>query len=81
MTSHSRQGDIPHRTVRVPDNEWGPAMERARQNGETMTDVVRRALRRYAKAKPKSRGLPEGAGDGEAEPAVALVEPGGGDRV
>jgi hypothetical protein len=32
---------------RIPDEEWLPAKERAAEEGETLTDVVRRALREY----------------------------------
>jgi len=45
---HNRQGDIPSHTVRVPDNEWQAAKAAAKARGETVTDVIRRALRRYA---------------------------------
>jgi len=33
--------------VRVPDDEWVPARDKAAQEGETMTDVIRRGLRKY----------------------------------
>lgn len=39
---------IPHRTIRIPDEEWRAAQEKARERGETLTDVIRRALKRYA---------------------------------
>ncbi|HPJ19607.1 MAG TPA: hypothetical protein PK635_10850 [Actinomycetota bacterium] len=45
----SRQGSIPMRSVRVPEDEWKAAQSRATERGETVTDVIRRALRRYAK--------------------------------
>lgn len=35
------------RGVRVPDEEWHPAQAKAKAEGETVTDVVRRALREY----------------------------------
>jgi hypothetical protein len=35
--------------MRIPDEEWEPAMRIARDRGETVTDVVRRALRRYVR--------------------------------
>jgi len=41
------QPKTPHRTIRVPDDEWIPARDKAAREGETMTDVIRRALRRY----------------------------------
>ena len=43
------QGRIPMRTVRVPDDEWQAAKERAAERGETVSDAIRRALRRYAR--------------------------------
>lgn len=36
--------------MRVPDDEWIPARDKAAEEGETMTDVIRRALRKYAAA-------------------------------
>jgi len=48
VSGHSRQGSIPARSVRIPDDEWRAAQQRAAERGETVTDVIRRALRRYA---------------------------------
>ena len=39
------------RAFRAPDSEWSAAMARAKANGETVTDVLRRALRAYAAGK------------------------------
>lgn len=39
----------PARGIRVPDREWEAAKAKAAANGETLTDVIRRALRRYAR--------------------------------
>ncbi len=39
----------PLRSVRIPDDLWAAALERAAENGETVTDVVLRALRRYVR--------------------------------
>lgn len=39
---------VPHRTVRVPDDEWEAAKAKAAEKGETLSEVIRRALRRYA---------------------------------
>lgn len=39
----------PHRTIRVPDDEWLPAKDKAAQRGETMTEVIRAALQSYVK--------------------------------
>lgn len=41
--------DNPARSVRVPDDLWTAAKERAAERGETVTDVLLRALRRYVK--------------------------------
>jgi len=38
------------RNIRVADEVWLPAKERAQQNGETLSDVVRRALVEYVTA-------------------------------
>ncbi len=43
------QPKTPIRSIRVPDDEWQAAQRRAAERGETVTDVIRRALRRYAK--------------------------------
>ena len=39
----------PLRNVRVSDDLWNAAMAMAEQRGETLSDVIRRALERYAK--------------------------------
>jgi hypothetical protein len=52
------QPKTPTRTVRVPDEEWVPALERARENDETVTDVVRRALREYVTLPPPEPSQP-----------------------
>jgi len=39
------QPKTPNRSVRVPDEEWQAAQKIAKETGETMTDLVRRALR------------------------------------
>lgn len=41
------QPATPHRSVRVPDEVWEEAKRIAADRGETVTDVVLRALRRY----------------------------------
>lgn len=35
------------RTVRVPDDLWEEAQKVAAENGETVSDVIRRALEEY----------------------------------
>jgi hypothetical protein len=37
------------RGVRVPDDLWQAAQARAKERGETVTDVILRALRRYVR--------------------------------
>lgn len=41
----------PHRTIRVPDDEWQAAQARAVEEGVTVSDVVRKALRAYVKGR------------------------------
>jgi len=41
----------PIRTVRVPDDVWQAAQERAAEKGESVSAVIVRALRRYGKPK------------------------------
>lgn len=38
----------PLRNVRIPDSIWQPALQRASEHGESVSDVVRRALTEYA---------------------------------
>lgn len=42
-------GKTPIRSFRVPDEVYRPAQEKAAERGESLTDVVKRALERYAK--------------------------------
>ena len=37
----------PTRTVRVPEDLWQAAKARAEEKGETVSDVIVRALKRY----------------------------------
>lgn len=37
----------PHRTIRVPDDLWKAAQDKAEAKGESVSDVIRRALQRY----------------------------------
>lgn len=41
--------DNPARSIRVPDDLWQAAKDRAAERGETVTDAVIRALRRYTR--------------------------------
>ena len=43
----------PLRSVRVPDDIWHAAQERADAEGQTVTAVIVAALRRYASGRPK----------------------------
>jgi hypothetical protein len=51
MNTVPNKPKTPIRGVRVPDEEWKPAQAKAKRKGETVTDVVRRALRDYVKEK------------------------------
>jgi len=37
------------RAIRIPDDLWQAALDKAHANGDTLSDVVRRALERYVK--------------------------------
>lgn len=39
----------PLRNVRVPNDLWHAAMSKATERGETLSDVLRRALEEYVK--------------------------------
>lgn len=39
----------PLRNIRVNEELWRAAMTKAEERGETLSDVIRRALERYAK--------------------------------
>jgi predicted DNA binding CopG/RHH family protein len=41
------QPATPNRTIRVPDELWEAVKEKAADRGETVTDVILRALKRY----------------------------------
>lgn len=47
---------MPHplRSFRIPDAEWAAAKAAAAARGETLTDVLRRALRLYVRAEARS---------------------------
>lgn len=46
------QPATPTRSVRVPDELWQAALRVAHDRGETVTDVILRALERYVRAHP-----------------------------
>ncbi|HET6911265.1 MAG TPA: CopG family transcriptional regulator [Mycobacteriales bacterium] len=41
----------PRRTIRVPDDLWDAAAEKAAERGESLSGVLRKALERYVKQK------------------------------
>jgi hypothetical protein len=43
------QPRTPARAVRVPEDLWKAAQAKAEERGETVTDVIRRALDRYVR--------------------------------
>ena len=49
VTPVPNQEKTPRRTVRVPDDVWKAAQDKAAEKGETVTDVIVRALKRYGK--------------------------------
>lgn len=54
MTSATMSGmpntlGTPRRTIRVPDALWGAAAAKAEERGESLSDVLRKALERYVK--------------------------------
>jgi len=46
----------PRRTIRVPDPLWDAAMKKAERRGETISDVVRRALEHYLEEATEAPG-------------------------
>lgn len=49
MTPVPNQPKTPQRTFRIPDAVYEAAKAKAAAKGETLSDVVRRALERYVK--------------------------------
>lgn len=43
------QPKTPQRTIRISDDLWNRAGQRAKERGEALSDVVRRALEHYAR--------------------------------
>lgn len=48
-------GKTPVRNLRVPDHIWKPALEKARAEGTTLTEVIIRFLIRYNSTPPRER--------------------------
>lgn len=44
-----RPGHTPRRTIRVPDELWEAAKEKADSQGRTISEVIVRALERYVR--------------------------------
>lgn len=51
-------GLTPLRTVRVDDETWESASQAARERGENVSAVIRRALREYVTATPQDPSGP-----------------------
>ncbi|HET7689584.1 MAG TPA: hypothetical protein VFK41_04340 [Nocardioidaceae bacterium] len=49
------QPKTPNRTIRVPDEVWEAARRVAADKGETITEVIVRALKRYVRDHPAGR--------------------------
>lgn len=49
-------GNTPQRSIRIPHDEWEAAKAAADDRGETLSDVIRMALRRYAARHAKQAG-------------------------
>jgi hypothetical protein len=48
-------GKTPVRNLRVPDDIWRAAQEKAEAEGRTLTDVIVAYLRRYISTPPRKR--------------------------
>lgn len=57
VPSVPNQPATPNRTIRVPDELWEAALRIAHDRGETVTDVVIRALTRYVRSLPRPAQL------------------------
>lgn len=44
-----------HRTIRVSEDVWGPAAQRAAAEGKTMTEVIVAALKRYGRPRKEAQ--------------------------
>lgn len=54
VPSVPNQPATPNRTIRVSDEIWQAAMRVAHDRGETVTEVIVRALVRYVREHPES---------------------------
>jgi antitoxin component of RelBE/YafQ-DinJ toxin-antitoxin module len=55
MVSRKRETHTPNRVVRVEDELWDAAKAKAAERGETVSDAIRRALKRYVASKTPRR--------------------------
>ena len=65
MTPRPATGKTPVRGIRVPDPLWHRAQARAAERGETLTEVVLRALHRYLRDTEPKGASPDGGGQGQ----------------
>ncbi|MBO9522333.1 MAG: hypothetical protein J7518_12420 [Nocardioidaceae bacterium] len=49
----ANQPKTPKHGVRIPDDLWQAALRAAHDQGETVTDVIIRALKRYVREHPQ----------------------------
>lgn len=47
MASVANQPKTPHRTIRVPDDVWNPAREKAETEGTNLSELIREWLTNY----------------------------------
>ena len=48
-------GKTPVRNLRVPEHIWRPALDKAKAEGRTLTEVITTYLRRYISTPPPRR--------------------------
>jgi hypothetical protein len=48
-------GKTPVRNLRVPEHIWRPALDKAKVEGRTLTEVITTYLRRYISTPPRRR--------------------------
>ena len=48
-----KESHTPQRTIRVDDETWDAALEAAESRGETVSEAIRKFLKRYAKSGSK----------------------------
>lgn len=53
MISRAKDSHTPNRVVRVDDELWEAAKAKAAEQGESVSDVIRQALKRYVATKKR----------------------------